>query len=169
VLENIFNAPPPPPPPNVPELKDTKDQQLTGSLRQRMEQHRANPSCAVCHTQMDALGFGLENYDAVGGWRDQDGEFAIDASGSLPGGASFQSPGELRQILKGRGAEFRRCLTEKLLTYAIGRGLEYYDECAVNQMVRNIETNRDTFSAVVLEIVSSDPFQKRRAKRGDEP
>ena len=169
VLENIFNAPPPPPPPNVPELKDNKDQQLTGSLRQRMEQHRANPSCAVCHTQMDALGFGLENYDAVGGWREKDGEFAIDASGSLPGGASFQSPGELRQILKGRSAEFRRCLTEKLLTYALGRGLEYYDECVVNQMVRNIETNRDTFAAVVLEIVSSDPFQKRRAKRGDEP
>ena len=169
VLENIFNAPPPPPPPNVPELKDNKEQRLTGSLRQRMEQHRANPSCAVCHTQMDALGFGLENYDAVGGWREKDGDFPIDASGTLPGGASFQSPGELRQILKGRSAEFRRCLTEKLLTYALGRGLEYYDECAVNQMVRNIETNRDTFAAVVLEIVSSDPFQKRRAKRGDEP
>ena len=134
-----------------------------------MEQHRANPSCAVCHTQMDALGFGLENYDAVGAWREKDGEFAIDASGSLPGGASFQSPAELRQILKGRGAEFRRCLTEKLLTFALGRGLEYHDECAVNQMVRNIETNRDTFAAVVWEIVNSDPFQKRRAKRGDEP
>jgi hypothetical protein len=118
---------------------------------------------------MDALGFGLENYDAVGAWREKDGEFAIDASGSLPGGASFQSPAELRQILKGRGAEFRRCLTEKLLTFALGRGLEYYDECAVNQMVRNIETHRDTFAAVVWEIVNSDPFQKRRAKRGDEP
>ena len=169
VLENIFNAPPPPPPPNVPELKDSKDQQLTGSLRQRMEQHRSNPSCAVCHVQMDTLGFGLENYDAIGGWRDKEGDFAIDASGTLPGGEAFQGPAELRQILKSRRAEFRKCLTEKLLTYALGRGLEYYDECAVNQMVQVIEANRDTFSAVVLEIVSSDPFQKRRAKRGDEP
>lgn len=169
VLENLFNAPPPPPPPGVPELSEAKDKVLSGSLRQRMEQHRANPACAVCHNQMDALGFGLENYDPIGAWREKDGEFSIDASGTLPAGESFQSPAELRAILKNRHADFRRCLTEKLLTYALGRGLEYYDECAVNGIVRNAAANRDTFSALVLEIVSSDPFQKRRVKRGDEP
>jgi len=169
VLENIFNAPPPPPPPGVPELNDSKEQRLTGSLRQRMEQHRANPACAVCHTQMDVLGFGLENYDAVGAWRETDEDFPIDASGTLPGGESFQTPAQLREILKTRQADFRRCLTEKLLTYALGRGLEYYDECTVRTLVQNIESNHDTFSALVLEIVNSDPFQKRRGKRGDEP
>ncbi|MCY2963204.1 MAG: DUF1588 domain-containing protein, partial [Planctomycetota bacterium] len=169
ILENIFNTPPPPPPPGVPELNEAKEVVLTGSLRQRMEQHRANPSCAVCHNQMDVLGFGLENYDAVGSWRDKDGEFAIDSSGTLPGGESFQTPAGLRLIFKSKQSDFRRCLAEKLLTYALGRGLEYYDECAVNVLVHNVEANHDTFSALVLEIVNSDPFQKRRGKRGDEP
>lgn len=168
VLENLLNAPPPPPPPNVPELKVTGDK-LEGTLRQRMEQHRENPACAVCHTQMDALGFGLENYDPIGGWRTKDGTFDIDASGTLPGGATFRIPAELKAILKARGGEFRRCLAEKLLTYALGRGLEYYDQCTVDIIVKNVAANHDSFSALVLEIVNSDAFQKRRGKRGDEP
>jgi len=168
VLENLFNAPPPPPPPGVPEL-EKGGEALTGTLRQRMEQHRANPACAVCHTQMDALGFGLENYDAVGAWRDRDGEFEIDASGVLPAGETFQSPEGLRLVLKSRLPDFRRCLTEKLLTYALGRGLEYYDECTVQVLVKNVAGNGDTFQTLVQAIVESDPFQKRRAKRETEP
>jgi Protein of unknown function (DUF1592)/Protein of unknown function (DUF1588)/Protein of unknown function (DUF1587)/Protein of unknown function (DUF1585)/Protein of unknown function (DUF1595)/Ca-dependent carbohydrate-binding module xylan-binding/Planctomycete cytochrome C len=168
ILENLLNAAPPPPPPNVPELKDAGEKQLEGTLRQRMEQHRENPACAVCHTQMDAIGFGLENYDPIGAWRAKEGNLEIDASGTLPGGASFKSPAELKTILKARDSEFRRCLTEKLLTYALGRGLEYYDKCTVDTVVRNVATNHDRFSALVLEIVNSDAFQKRRGKRGDE-
>jgi hypothetical protein len=169
VLENLLNAAPPPPPPNVPELKEGGDKKLEGTLRQRMEQHRENPACAACHTQMDALGFGLENYDPIGAWRTKDGDHDIDPSGTLPGGASFTSPAELKAILKTRDGEFRRCLAEKLLTYALGRGLEYYDKCAVDTIVQNVKANRDTFAALVLEIVNSDAFQKRRARQGDEP
>jgi hypothetical protein len=168
ILENLLNAPPPPPPPNVPELKEAEGK-LEGTLRQRMEQHRSNPACASCHTQMDALGFGLENYNPVGAWRVKDGGADIDATGSLPSGASFTSPAELKAILKSRDGDFRRCLAEKLLVYALGRGLEYYDKCTVDAIVRNTATNQDKFSALVLEIVNSDAFQKRRGKRGDEP
>ncbi len=169
VLENLLNAPPPPPPPNVPELKEGGDRKLEGTLRQRMEQHRENPACAACHAQMDALGFGLENYDPVGAWRAREGDHDIDASGTLPGGASFKSPAELKAILKARDGEFRRCLAEKLLTYALGRGLEYYDRCTVDTIVKNVKTNHDTLTALVLEIVNSDAFQKRRGRQGDEP
>ena len=169
ILENLLNAPPPPPPANVPELKDSGEKGAAATLRQRMEQHRENPACAVCHTQMDALGFGLENYDPIGAWRTKDGAFDIDAAGNLPGGASFKSPGELKAILKAREGEFRRCLAEKLLTYALGRGLEYYDKCTVDTIVRSVAAKHDIFSVLVLEIVNSDAFQKRRGKRGDEP
>ena len=168
ILENLLNAPPPPPPPNIPELKDGEGK-LEGTLRQRMEQHRENPACAVCHTQMDALGFGLENYDPVGVWRVKDGQSDIDASGTLPGGASFKAPAELKAILKARDGDFRRCMAEKLLVYSLGRGLEYYDKCTVDTIVRNTAANHDKFSALVLEIVQCDAFQKRRGKRGDEP
>jgi hypothetical protein len=169
VLENLLNAPPPPPPPNVPELKEAGDKKLEGTLRQRMEQHRENPACAACHAQMDALGFGLENYDPVGAWRAKEGDHEIDASGTLPGGASFKSPSELKAILKARDGEFRRCLAEKLLTYALGRGLEYYDRCTVDTIVKNMKANHDTLTVLVLEIVNSDAFQKRRGRQGDEP
>jgi hypothetical protein len=169
ILENLLNAAPPPPPANVPLLTDSGATGEMATLRQRMEQHRENPACAVCHTQMDALGFGLENYDPIGAWRTKDGTFDIDAAGSLPGGASFNSPRELKAILKAREGEFRRCLAEKLLTYALGRGLEYYDKCTIDTIVRNLAANQDTFSTLVLEIVNSDAFQKRRGKRGDDP
>jgi mono/diheme cytochrome c family protein len=164
ILDNILGTPPPPPPPDVPELKDGKE--LTGTLRQRMEQHRANPSCATCHQRMDPLGFGFENFDAIGAWRDQDGKFPIDPSGVLPDGKSFKGPKELKAILKGKEEEFRRCLTEKLLTYALGRGLEFYDKASVEEISRKVAQANNKFSALIVEIVKSDPFQKRRGKRG---
>jgi hypothetical protein len=164
VLEQILGTPPPPPPPDVPELEESDKAQLTGSLRQRMEQHRSNPSCASCHARLDPIGFGFENYDAIGRYRTKDGTFAVDSSGTLPGGASFKGPGELKQILKSQKDLFSRCLTEKLLTYAIGRGLEYYDKAAVDRIVAALERNEYRFSTLALEIVKSDPFRLRRGK-----
>jgi mono/diheme cytochrome c family protein len=161
ILENILGTPPPPPPPDVPELEEKKGE-LTGSLRQRMEQHRANPSCASCHQKMDPLGFGLENFDGVGGWRAADGKFPIDPSGTLPGGERFNGPEGLRKILLGKAGQFRRNLAEKMLTYAIGRGLEYYDKCAVDDVAKKLTADKDRFSALVIGVVKSDPFQKRR-------
>ncbi|HEV3165130.1 MAG TPA: DUF1588 domain-containing protein, partial [Isosphaeraceae bacterium] len=163
ILEQILGTPPPPPPPDVPVLKEGKEA-LTGSLRQRMEQHRANPACASCHAKMDPLGFGFENFDAIGAWRDKDGAFAVDASGKLPSGQSFQGPKELKAILKQKDREFVRCLTEKMLTYAIGRGVEESDHCAVDPMVDAVAKQGYKFSTLVVEITKSDAFQKRRAK-----
>lgn len=165
VLEQILGAPPPPPPPNVPEL-DAEKAQLSGTLRQRMEQHRQNPACANCHAKMDPLGFAFENFDAIGAYRTADGEAPIDASGTLPGGKSFNGPAELRTILKDRKQEFARCLTEKLLTFALGRGLEYRDRRAVKQITTALEQNDYKFSTLCAEIVRSDPF---RMRRGTEP
>lgn len=162
ILENLLGEPPPPPPPDVPELKEDEKAVQSGSLRQRMEQHRANPTCAACHQRMDPLGFGLENFDAVGAWRARDGNVPVDATGILPGGQSFQGPRELKAILKSRKDAFARCLTEKLLTYALGRGLEYYDRKAVDRIAGAVAKSDYRFSALVLEIVKSDPFQKRR-------
>jgi hypothetical protein len=161
VLEQILGAPPPPPPPNVPEL-DAEKAQLTGTLRQRMEQHRRNAACANCHAKMDPLGFAFENFDAIGAYRTNDGEAAIDASGTLPGGKSFNGPVELRAILKDRKQEFARCLTEKLLTFALGRGLEYRDRRAVNGILTALEKDDYKFSTLCVEIVRSDPFRLRR-------
>jgi hypothetical protein len=163
ILEQILGTPPPPPPPDVPELKEGKDVVLSGTLRQRMEQHRANPACAVCHSRLDPLGFGFENYDAVGAWRDKEGTFPIDPSGTLPSGQTFQGPKALKAILKTRQDDFRRCLAEKMATYAVGRGMEYFDKCAIDRIVEGMAKNDDRFSSLVLEIVKSDPFQKRKS------
>ncbi|MBI1841844.1 MAG: DUF1592 domain-containing protein [Verrucomicrobia bacterium] len=165
VLETLLGAPPPPPPPNVPELKVDKNHPLTGTLRQKMEQHRANPMCASCHTRMDAIGFAFENYDAIGAWRSKDGEFPIDVSGELGGGVRFNGPAELRQLLlKDNRAEFLRCMTEKMMTYALGRGVEPYDRCAVQQVLDQLPSNGYRFSALVSAIVRSAPFQLRRGE-----
>lgn len=165
VLENLLGAPPPPPPPNVPELEEAKDgRPATGSLRQRLEVHRQKPACAACHQLMDPIGFGLENYDAIGGWRTEDEGAAIDAAGVLPDGRAFGGPAELKEILLSRQAEFRRCLAEKLLTYALGRGLEYYDAGAVQNIADSLAAQNHRFSALVLAIVHSDAFRQR----GDE-
>jgi hypothetical protein len=161
ILENILGTPPPDPPPNVPDL-DEAGTELTGSLRERMEKHRTNALCASCHQKMDPLGFGLENFDGVGAWRTTEGRFKIDPSGELPGGEKFAGPAELRKILLGKAEQFRRNIGEKMLTFALGRGLEYYDKCAVDDVVKNLANNQDRFPALMIGVVKSDPFQKRR-------
>jgi hypothetical protein len=166
ILENILGTPPPPPPPEAGELSEDKKAVLSGSLRQRMEQHRAKAECATCHQRMDPLGFGFENYDAVGAWRTRDGKFAIDPSGTLPGGKTFKGPQELKAILKTREKEFGRCLTEKMLTYALGRGLEPFDKCTVDEIVDKLGRDRYKISSLLLNIITSDAFQKRLVKRG---
>jgi len=164
VLENLLGTPPPPPPPDVPELKEGKE--LTGTLRERMEQHRANPNCAVCHQRMDPIGFGFENFDGIGAWRDKDGGAAIDPSGELVTGETFKGPAELRSILlKQKRGEFVRCLTEKMLTYALGRGLEYYDRCATDQIAKDLAKKNYRFSQLITAIVKSTPFQQRRGEQ----
>jgi hypothetical protein len=161
ILDNILGVSLPPPPPNVPELKE---KELSGTLRQRMEQHRTNPLCASCHQRMDPLGFALENYDGIGRWREKDGAASIDASGKLPTGEEFNGPLALQKVLVARKDEFVECLTEKLLIYALGRGLEYYDQCAVDKIVKNVKAADYRFSALVLEVVKSDPFLKKGSK-----
>ena len=165
VLENFLGSAPPPPPPDVAALQETNIG-TEESLRQRLEQHRANASCAVCHNQMDPIGFGLENYDAAGAWRTHDGKFPIDSSGVLPDGTFISGPKDLKQILRGTSSGFSRNFAEKLLTYALGRGLEPYDRVAVNQIVEKAAVNGDRFSTFVLEIVNSKPFQMRRGDGG---
>jgi hypothetical protein len=167
ILENILGTPPPHPPPDVPELSEDRKVVESAPLRKRLEQHRTNPNCAVCHLRMDALGIAFENYDAVGGWRVRDGKFPIDPAGTLPDGQSFQGPAELKQILKRQVDLFSRCLSEKMLTYGLGRGLEYYDKCAVDEIVAKLKQNEYKFSSLVIAVVQSDPFQMRRAKRGE--
>jgi hypothetical protein len=168
VLEQMLGTPPPPAPPNVPLLDDqAKKGQLTGTLRQQMEQHRKDPLCASCHTRMDAIGFGLENYNAVGAWRTMDGESAVDASGTLPGGKSFKGPAQLRAILKAQKDLFVRNLSEKMLTYALGRGLESTDKCEVDSIAAAVAKNKYKFSALVTAVVQSEPFRKRRGDGGN--
>jgi hypothetical protein len=163
ILDNILAEPPPPPPPDVPELESGGE--AFGSLREQMEAHRANEACAVCHRTMDALGFGLENFDAVGAWRDRDGRFAIDASGALPGGRSFAGAVDLMEILAAEKREaFCRCLAQKLLTYALGRGLTSYDRCTVSDAVEALSEHEYRFGSLVTAIVTSDPFLLREAR-----
>ncbi|MBN00776.1 MAG: hypothetical protein CMJ77_16795 [Planctomycetaceae bacterium] len=162
ILENILGTPPPPPPPGVEELMEEEETELLGTLRERMEQHREDPSCAVCHRKMDVLGFGFENFDGIGSWRDRDGRFEIDPSGKLPGDRVFRSPAELRVLLKDvQRDQFVRCIAEKMLTYAVGRGLESYDRCAVDEIVKAMESNEYRFSALVMAVVNSEPFRLR--------
>jgi hypothetical protein len=166
VLENLLGTPPPPPPPGVPPLEEANPG-TDASLRQRLEQHRANPSCAVCHNQMDPIGFGLENYDAAGAWRDVDGKFPIDSSGKLPGGASFGGAKELKQVLKSQADLFTRNLTERMLTYALGRGIESYDRATVDQIAGRLAANGYRFSTLVMEVVNSNAFLMRKEVGGD--
>ncbi len=164
VLEQLLGTPPPPPPPNVPELVENEKAVLSGSLRQRMEQHRANPACANCHAKMDPLGFAFENYNAIGGFRSKDGDFPIDPSGTLPDGKTVKGPGDLKGILKEKKELFSRCLAEKMLIYALGRGLEYYDRPTIERIQTALAANNYKFSTLVSAIVQSDPFRLRRGK-----
>jgi Protein of unknown function (DUF1592)/Protein of unknown function (DUF1588)/Protein of unknown function (DUF1587)/Protein of unknown function (DUF1585)/Protein of unknown function (DUF1595)/Ca-dependent carbohydrate-binding module xylan-binding len=162
VLEQILGTPPPPPPPDVPELAEKGE--LKGTLRQRMEQHRKNASCANCHARLDPPGFAFENYNAIGKFRTKDGDALIDPSGVLPSGQSFKGPKELKQILMGRKDVFARALTEKMLTYALGRGVEYYDKPATDTIVSALAKNGFRFSTLIAQVATSDPFRMRRGK-----
>lgn len=164
ILETLLGTPPPPPAPDAGLLPDDKNQKLTGTLRQRMEQHRSKPLCASCHQKMDPLGFGFENFDAIGAWRDKDGGEPIDASGELPGGQKFQGPQELKAILRSQREQFTRCLTEKLLTYALGRGTDFTDRPVIDKITRAVAAKDYKFSSLVFEIVKSDAFQMRVSK-----
>ena len=165
VLENILGTPPPPPPPDVPSLPDRNEGSTPQSLRGRLEQHRANPVCASCHVRMDPLGFGLENFDGVGRWRETgEAGTAIDASGTLPDGTAFDGPAELRNVLLSRRDEFVRTVAEKLLTYALGRGLEHYDMPATRTIVREAAASDYRWSSLILSVARSMPFQMRRSE-----
>jgi hypothetical protein len=164
VLANILGAPPPPPPPGVPPLKESGDSGKVLTMRERMAEHRANPACAGCHKLMDPVGFALENYDAVGRWRTTEGGVPVDSAGSLPDGSNFQGAAGLRDALLSRPELFATTTTEKLLTYALGRGVEDYDAPAVRRIVREARDHDYRFSSIVLGIVNSTPFQMRRSQ-----
>ncbi len=164
ILENIFGAPPPPPPPNVPELKDERDPRKILPMREQLAAHRKNPVCAGCHAQMDQLGFSLENFDGIGEWRDMYVSGAkVDASGELPDGTKFNGPSELRQVLMSHSDEFLTTMTEKLLTYALGRGLEASDGPAVRKIKRDAARENLRFGALIQGVVTSTPFQMKLA------
>ena len=164
VLMNVLGTPPPEPPPNVPALVDKKTQAKVQTMRERMAQHRANPTCSACHSLIDPAGFALENFDAIGRWRVVDESFnAIDASGALPDGTKFNGVQELRAALIRRPERFVTTVTEKLLTYALGRGLEYYDMPAVRRIVREAAKDGYRFQTIVRGVAESYPFTMRRA------
>ena len=163
VLENILGTPPPPPPPDVPELETAEDAEPL-SMREAMEQHRANPVCASCHRLMDPLGLSLEPFDAIGRWRDREsGGAAIDASGELPDGTPFDGPSGLKAALLRHPDRFVTTVTEKLMTYALGRGVEHYDAPAIRAIVRDAARDDYRLSALVKGVVRSTPFQMRRS------
>jgi hypothetical protein len=164
VLENVLGTPPPPPPANVPPLREDPNRGKLLSMRERMEQHRANPVCASCHARMDPLGLALENFDAIGRWRSQmPGGAPIDASGAMPDGTKFDGPSELRQLLVRNPEQFAIVVAEKLLTYALGRGIEFYDAPAVRQITRGAAANNYSMSSLVMGVIKSTPFQMRMA------
>jgi len=162
ILENIFGSPPPPPPPNVPDLKDERDPRKILPMREQMAAHRKNPVCAGCHAQMDQLGFSLENFDGIGEWREVYSSGArVDASGELPDGTKFNGPTELRQVLKKHSDEFMTTMTEKMLTYALGRGVEASDAPAVRKIKRDAAKDNYRFESLIQGVVTSVPFQMK--------
>jgi hypothetical protein len=169
ILENILSSPPPPPPPNIPALKtEASDSGKPLTMRQAMEAHRANPVCASCHARMDPIGFAMDNFDAVGRWRDTDAGQAIDPSGVLPEGTRFNGVAELKKALLRQPEQFVTTVTEKLLMYAIARNVQYYDQPAVRAIVRQAAASNYTFASLVLGVVKSAPFQMRKPQP-DEP
>ena len=165
VLENLLGMPPPPPPPNVPPLKENKGSGgKVLSVRERMVEHRANPVCASCHSVMDPIGLSVENFDAIGRWRTTEGDAPVDASGGFPDGSTFAGAAGLRKALLHRPELFVTTFTEKLLTYALGRGLEHHDAPAVRTITRSAASDDYRFSSLILGIVKSTPFQMRRSE-----
>jgi mono/diheme cytochrome c family protein len=166
ILEQVLGTPPPPPPPDVPKLEEEgAGKMLTGTLRQRLEQHRKDPGCASCHSRLDPLGFALENYDAVGAWREKDGGDAVDPSGTLPGGETFKGPADFKRVLLGKKRQIIRNLSERMLTYALGRGVEHEDRCTVDEIAAAVTKNGYRFSTLVTAIVQSEPFRMRKTEK----
>lgn len=163
VLEAMLGTPPPPPPPNVPELKEHEGATPT-TLRQRLMEHRRNPACASCHNRIDPLGFGLENYDVLGRWREQDNGQPIDAQGELPDGTRFNGPAELRQVLLAKKDLFIRNLTTKMLAYALGRGLTLEDHCTVDHITERLKQDNYAAHTLITEVVLSVPFRYQPGK-----
>jgi hypothetical protein len=166
ILENLLSAPPPPPPPNVPNLEDTASAESL-SVRERLVRHRTNPGCAGCHARMDPYGFGLENFDAIGRWRETEADGkAVDASDTLPDGTMFKGPGELRAAILRRPDEFLKTFTRKLLTYAVGRGLDHHDEPIVRRIVSQAARDQYRFSSIVAGIARSEAFRMKVKPQG---
>ncbi len=164
VLDNILGTPPPEAPPNVPNLVEKRKRgEDVGTVRERLEAHREDPNCAACHALMDPIGFALENYDAVGRWRDEEDGKPVETAGQLVSGEKFANAVDLRTILSNqKGADFVRCMSEMMLTYALGRGLEFYDKCAVKEITGKVSKNGHRFTEMVMAVVESVPFQYRR-------
>jgi hypothetical protein len=163
VLENLLSSAPPPPPPNIPSLK-TEGAGKPLTLRDAMTAHRANPSCATCHARMDPIGFAMENFDAIGKWRELDAGRAIDTSGVFPDGTAFNGVSGLKQVLLQQSDQFVGTVAERLLMYAIGRNLQYYDQPSVREIVREAAASHYTMPSLVLAVVKSKPFQMRGAE-----
>jgi mono/diheme cytochrome c family protein len=164
ILSNILGVAPPPPPGKVPALKETAGVEKVVSMRERMAQHRADPACAGCHALMDPIGFSLENYDAIGRWRTHETGVPIDAVGGLPDGSKFEGVAGLQKALLSKPENFVDTITEKLLTYSLGRGVEFYDEPAIRKIVQESQSQDYRMSSLILGIVNSTPFQMRRAQ-----
>ena len=168
VLEEILGTPPPPPPPLVKSLPPDDKPRDGMTFRQRLEQHRTQADCAGCHKRMDPLGFGLENFDAIGRFRTKVADEVVDASGEMTTGEKFKGAAELKKLLLTRTDDFTRNVTEKMLAYALGRGLEYYDTPVVKQISRSVQRDGFRSGTLVAEIVKSLPFQYRRTGTVDE-
>jgi hypothetical protein len=165
ILDNVLGAPPPPPPANVPPLGEQKqDDGRVLTLREMMAKHRSNPVCAGCHSTIDPVGFALEQFDAIGKWRDVDRSFArIDPAGNMPDGAAFKNLAEFRRLIIDKPGPFLRTFTEKMLVYALGRPFEAYDAPAVRKVLHDAAASNYRFSDIVVGVVKSAPFQMRRA------
>lgn len=161
ILENLFNQKIPPPPPDVPPLKVDDSHPLTGTTRQIFEQHRTNPICAGCHARMEPYGFALENYAGNGAWRSEENGIKLDVSGEI-NGHKFTNPAEFRAVLETRKDDFRRAVVRKVLSYALGRGIQGYDKAAIDQIVASVKADGDTFNSVLLNVIKSFPFQNAR-------
>ena len=160
LLDNLLGTPPPPPPPNVPILPEAEAGEIPASIRERLAQHREDPVCASCHVVIDPLGFALENFDVIGAWREFDeAGNPVDPNGNYPGGVEFSGFSDLRDWMMDRPDRFAHTLTEKLMTYALGRRVEYYDQPIIREIVRNSAEQNYSWSSIVLGIVSSPAFK----------
>ena len=167
-MENFLNTEPPQPPPNVPEFPEAQRGEQPRSVRERLEEHRRNPVCASCHSVIDPLGFSLEHYDAIGRYREtEEGGQLVDASAAMPGGVTFDGLEGMRSMLVSRETDFVNTVVERLLTYALGRGLEYYDQPVIRKIIREAAADDYRWSSLILGIADSMPFQMKRSYGGE--